>query len=176
MEKHKEKIRKFSEVIHILLQIAFIALIIAGAMEAFAWIWSLLQLNTEVISIAGVEKEVPLLFKIGNFRVLLPVMWDLDYSLLSNRYSSAVTFSNVALTVVSIVVVGFAKEVFKLLRENGSPFRDDVVASLKKLAIALLVVGVASGVIPFLAAGVVWVFCLIFDYGRALQYESDTTL
>jgi hypothetical protein len=62
------------------------------------------------------------------------------------------------------------------LRDDGSPFREDIVRALKRLAIALLVIGALSGVIPLLAAGVVWVLCLIFSYGSALQSESDTTL
>ncbi|MCL2163606.1 MAG: hypothetical protein FWH55_04255 [Oscillospiraceae bacterium] len=47
---------------------------------------------------------------------------------------------------------------------------------MKKLAIFLLIMSGVSGAVPFLAAGIVGVFCLIFDYGRTLQNESDTTL
>jgi hypothetical protein len=36
--------------------------------------------------------------------------------------------------------------------------------------------GFASGVVAFLAAGIAWALCLIFDYGCALQNENDTTI
>jgi len=92
------------------------------------------------------------------------------------RSIPAVGFGDLLQTIFTIVGLGFAKTVFKLLRENGTPFRDNVVMSLKKLAVALLCVGAVSGVIPFLAAGIVWVLCLVFNYGRTLQNDSDTTL
>jgi len=162
MENQKEKIMRFSKIVHILLKIAFIALIVVGASEAFSWLWSILKLHTEVLTIAGVETELPLLFKLGDFRVYLPIMWTDGFDFLQ--------------TIFTIVGLGFAKTVFKRLREDGTPFRDDVVLSLKKLAIALLCMGAVSGVIPFLAAGIVWVLCLIFDYGHTLQNDHDTTL
>ena len=83
---------------------------------------------------------------------------------------------NLVGVILTLIAIRFAKKVFMLLRENGSPFREDVVKSLKKLAIFLLILGGVSGVVTFLAAGIVGVFCLIFDYGRMLQNESDTTL
>jgi hypothetical protein len=78
--------------------------------------------------------------------------------------------------ILTLIVIRLAKKVFMLLRENGSPFREDVIKSLKRLTIFLLILGGVSGVVTFLAAGIVGVFCLIFDYGRVLQNESDTTL
>lgn len=176
MEKQKEKIVRFSKIIYILLKIAFITLIVVGALEAFSWLWSVLKLHTEVLMIAGVEKELPLLFKLGDIKVYLPVMWESGFDFLGVRSIPAIGFDDFLQTIFTIIVLGFAKDVFKLLRENGSPFREDVVVSLKKLAVALLFVGVVSGIVPFLAAGIVWVLCLIFDYGRTLQNENDTTL
>jgi hypothetical protein len=78
--------------------------------------------------------------------------------------------------IFTIIALRFTKRVFRLLRENGSPFREDIVKALKRLTIILLITGTVSGAIPFLAAGIVWVLCLVFDYGRELQNESDTTL
>ena len=176
MENQKEKIMRFSKIIHILLKIAFIALIVVGASEAFSWLWSILKLHTEVLTIAGVETELPLLFKFGDFKVYLPIMWAGGFDFLGVRSIPAIGFGDFLQTIFTIVGLGFAKTVFKQLQEDGTPFRDDVVLSLKKLAIALLCMGAVSGVIPFLAAGIVWVLCLIFDYGHTLQNDHDTTL
>ena len=176
MERQKEKIMRFSGIIYVLLNIAFVALIVVGALEAVSWLWSVLKLNTEVVTVAGVDMELPLLFKVGSLKVYMPVMWKSGFDFFGARPIAAVGFEDFLLTVFTVAGLRFAKAVFKLLRENGSPFRGDVVVSLKKLAVALLCVGAVSGVIPFLAAGIVWVLCLIFDYGRALQDESDTTL
>ncbi|MDR1599345.1 MAG: hypothetical protein LBS11_05685 [Oscillospiraceae bacterium] len=176
MEKQTEKIKRFSKVVHILLKVAFIALIVVGALQAFSLLWSFLDLNTEVLAIAGGEAEYPLLFKFGETKVYLPMAWETGFDFLGVRSIASASLSGLLLTIFTIGGLGFAKVVFKLLKGNGSPFRDDVIGSLKKLSIALLLMGAVSGLVPFVAAGVVWVLCLIFEYGRILQNESDTTL
>lgn len=182
MEKQKIKIMRFSKVIYIFLKIAYVVLIAVGISYIFAWLLSIANLNTEIITVGGVEREVPILFKLGETRVFLPVIWKSGFDLQANfelfgkRSIPVVGLGDIVLVIFTIIGIGYAKIVFKLLRENGSPFRDDVVKALKKLAVALLLVGAVSGAIPFLAAGIVWVLCLIFDYGCLLQNESDTTL
>jgi len=180
MEMQTEKIKRFSRIICILLTIAYIALIVVAIMQLLAWILTTANLHTELVTIDGVEMEAPVLFKIGETNVVMPVVWESGYDIsgvpLLQGFASTIGISDFLATVFSLIGIRFAKKVFVLLRENGSPFRKDVVKSLKKLAIVLLVVGFVSGVISFLAAGIVWVLYLIFDYGRMLQDESDTTL
>ena len=176
MEKQKEKIMKFSKVIFILLKIAYIMFIVAGVFGAAAFLWSVMKINTEIINIAGVEMELPLLFKLGNFKVFWPVMWKRGFDLPGISFVSEFGAGNLIQIIITIFGIRRTADVFKLLRENGSPFRSDVAVSLKRLTIALIVMGVVSGAVPFLAAGITWVLYLIFDYGRALQNESDTTL
>lgn len=176
MEQQRENIIRFSKIIYVLLKISFIALIIVGAAQALSGLWSLLSLHTEVLTIAGVDMEAPLLFKLGDIKVYLPVMWESGFDIMGVRSSKTVGFDDLLLTIFTIIGIGYAMSVFGLLREYGSPFREEVVRSLKKLAIAMLLMGAVSGVIPLVAAGIVWVLCLIFSYGHALQNESDTTL
>ena len=181
MEKQTEKIMRFSKVIYVLLNIALIVFIVICVLEAVAWLWSVLKLHTGLVTINGVEMEAPLLFRLGGTSVYMPVMWQsgFDFSNIKRLvpgFSFAVGFEDFLGTIFTIISLRFTKRVFKLLRENGSPFRDDVVRALKGLTIILLCTGCVSGAIPFLAAGIVWVLCLVFDYGRMLQNESDTTL
>jgi len=175
VEKQKEKIMRFSKVIYTLLSIVFIVLIVVAALQGVAWLWSVLQMNTDVVTISGVDMEAPLLFKLGDFKVMLPVMWKPGFDMLGMRTGVETGFGDLLATVLTIVGIAFAKVVFKLLRENGSPFREDVVKSLKRLAIVMLFVGAVSGAVPFLVAAVVWILCLIFEYGCMLQNENDTT-
>ena len=177
MENRVAKIQRFSKVVYTLMSIAFILCIVIGALEALAWLWAVLKYNTEIVTIGGVSVEAPLLFKWGDFKVLLPISWEPGFDLSGNLVSSSgVGFGDLMRIILTAVGLRAAKRVFLMLRENGSPFREDVVAALKRLAIALLCVGAVSGAIPLLAAGVVWALCLIFDYGCALQSERDTTL
>ena len=181
MEKQTEKIMRFSRVVCILLSIAIVVSIVICVFIVLTWILSGANLPTETVTINGVETEVAYLFKLGETTVYLPVMWEsgFDFSgilALINGSGLAVGIGDLLGVLFTIIGLRFAKKVFLLLRENGSPFRDEIVHALRRLAIVLLVVGCVSGIVAFLAAGIVWVLCLIFDYGRILQNESDTTL
>jgi hypothetical protein len=177
MEKYTEKIKRFSKVVYILLQIAFVAFIIVGAVEAISWFMSVLALHTDTVIVGGKSIEVPFLFKFGDFNIYMPVFImggsGADFSQFDFLKFG---FNDVLQTAFTIVVLEHAKRAFKVLCDNASPFCENVVKRFKKLAIALLCVGVVTGVVGFLAAGIVWVVCMIFDYGCALQNESDTTL
>ena len=181
MEKQTEKIRRFSKVVVILLNIAICLFIVVAVLTLAAWLSSKVVSNQEIVTLNGVNTEVPYLLKLGNTKIFLPITW-----------KSGINFMGIGalipgvgfligiqdfLGVISIIItLRFAKNIFILLRENSSPFRDDVIKALKRLTIVLLITGGIMGIVPFLAAGIAWVLCLIFDYGRVLQSESDTTL
>ena len=166
MEKQTEKIKKFSKVIYILLRIAFIVFIVVGAFEIFAWILTL--------------TEAPTIFQLGNTTIKLPTMELFGGAPVSipviREWYPEFMLEEILRTVGVIIALAYAKNIFKILKNDGLPFRKDVVKEFKRLAVALLVVGAFTGAVGFIAAGIVWVLCLIFDYGCALQAESDTTL
>jgi len=169
MEKQTEKIKKFSKVVYILLQIAFVVFIVVASLELVTWI----------MKTAGVQPIV----KFGNTEIYLYPIIEFDKSnigssLLNDFVPMLGTFSleKILSTIFIAVALGITKRVFKLLKIEGSPFREEIIKQLKKSAVALLIVGVFTGIIGFIAAGIVWVLYLIFDYGCALQKESDTTL
>jgi len=181
MEKQTEKIMRFSKVVCILLNIAIGVFIAIGILTLVAWLLTGTNLPTEIVTINGVDMEVKVLFKLGNTNVTLPITWKsgFDFSgiqALIPGVGTTVGIGDFLGVIFTIIALRFTRRVFKLLRENGSPFREDIVKALKRLTIVLLITGGVSGAIPFLAAGIVWVLCLIFDYGRELQNESDTTL
>jgi hypothetical protein len=180
MEQQKEKIKHFSKIICILLNIAIGIVIAISILTLLLWPVSGLNLPTEIVNINGIDTELPYLFKLGETHVYLPtigsgfdftgiqaILFGLGFNV------GAIGFLGCVFTIIGL---WFTKRVFKLLRENGSPFREDIVKALKRLAIVLLFVGFAAGMVAFLASGIVWALCLIFDYGRALQNENDTTL
>jgi len=175
-----EKIKRYSRVIHIMLSIAFYVLIAILIMEILAWIFSSTRFPTEIVSINGTDVEAPVLFRIGKTRIIMPIIWRSGFDLSDipkiNVHFSTVGFGDILGAIFALIAIRFAQIVFKRLRVNGSPFREEVVKPTRRLAIFLLLMGGVSGIIPFIAAGIVGVFCLIFDYGRMLQNESDTTL
>ena len=179
MEKSTEKIRRFSRVVYVLLQISFVASIVGGAFLTLFVSWPAFDLPMKTVEIGGRTVETAVLFQLGNTTVSMPfvIAGSSNLSIFSwNENIPSYDFTHVLSVVVFIIALAFAKRIFKILREEGSPFREDVVKGLKSLAIALLCSGLVTGGTGIIAAGVVWVLCLIFDYGRALQAESDTTL
>ena len=181
MEKQTEKIMRFSKVVCILLNIAIGVFIAIGVLTLVAWLLTGTNLPTEIVTVNGVDMEVQVLFKLGSTNVILPIIWKsgFDFSCIQALIPGvgfAVGIGDFLGVIFTLIALRFTRRVFKFLRENGSPFREDIVKALQRLTIILLITGGVSGAIPFLAAGIVWVLCMIFDYGRALQNESDTTL
>jgi len=160
MEKHTEKIKKFSKVAYVLLQIALVLTIIATVFEAFAWL-------VEVEIIPGV-------FKIGGTTVYLPYFLTEGISI--NEMAFQFSLVELLRSIMSVVIVITAKTIFKKLRADGSPFHADIVKGLKILSILFLIAGVLTGTDGILIAGIVWLLCMVFDHGCTLQNERDTTL
>ena len=181
MERKAEKIKKFSKVVCTLLNITIFVYIAIGAMALLAWIFTLINLPVEVVSINGTDMEVIYLFKLGDTGITLPFIWHSDPGFwgvqrLSFGFSYAIGFGYLLGVFFFIISLFYAKRVFELLYENSSPFRDSIVVALKRLSVALLITGCVVDISMFLLAGMVWALCLIFDYGYTLQNESDTTL
>ena len=180
MEKQTERIKRFSEMISVLLTVASIVLIVVLAAEVFAWLLTSAHLPTETISVNGVDREATVLFKLGSTNVILPFIWKAGFTYagipMLQGVFSVVGIGDIIGAVFALVAVRSARAVFRLLRGNGSPFREEMAKPTRRLAAILLLMGCVSGIVPFIAAGIVGVFCLIFDYGRMLQNENDTTL
>jgi len=154
-----EKIQRISRIIYVLLKIAFVAYIVFGGFQLV----TMILIPMEGVSTGG---SIPLLVW-RSTTVLVPM---LPYA------SAGEAAKELVQTVFTVIALGFGARVFRILREAGSPFRPEVVAGLKALAFTLLFAGLAAGAAGFLAAGIAWVLYMVFDYGCALQNESDTTL
>jgi len=162
MEKQKERISKFSKVVHILLKVVFVVAIVWCVFEALTWVVN--------------RYNLPYLFQFGNVNVVLPVVFTDEAALEALSGLRIITLVDIFRDVMTIIVLGFAKGVFRLLRSDGSPFRSEVVRKLRNLAIVLLCLGLVTGLTGIIAAGIVLVLSFVFDYGCSLQQESDTTL
>jgi len=174
MENQKTKISVFSKFICIALTIAFVVYIVMLVLQVSSWIIA--------------AWELPESFQLGNTKITLPTVFVLEYTkvyLTKDVTEIAAelaptflwgSFIGIMQSVVTIVVLRFCKGLFVLLKDSGTPFRIEVVKSLRKTAIALLVLGVISEPAAWIAAGIAYVLSMVFEYGVSLQNESDTTL
>ena len=153
-----EKIQRVSRVVYVLLKIAFVAYIVFGGFQIVTMVCLPMKIPTEGF--------FPLISWRGTM-VLVPM---LPYASMKEAAQELIQ------TVCTVIALGFGARTFRVLREANSPFRPEVTAALKRLAIALLFTGLAAGAAGFLAAGIAWVLYMAFGYGCALQNESDTTL
>ncbi|MCL2698281.1 MAG: hypothetical protein FWE74_09415 [Oscillospiraceae bacterium] len=176
MQNNTAKIKKFSKVIYVLLKILFILCIVACVLLMATGILSLFNPDTNTIVIAGREIELFTVFSVGYMNVNLPVGWEADINFLGMSFYPAVGFYSSILSAVMAVGTWFTMDVFKKLKEDASPFRSEVVRALKKTAVALLFVGIISGAMSLIAAAIVWLLSLIFEYGAQLQQQADETI
>jgi len=82
------------------------------------------------------------------------------------------------IAVVTTVLMGLLKKIFKVILESDSPFDDQVIKNLRTVFIAVVVmIGLTVSVPIALIIGVIFV-CVynIFLYGKELQRLSDETL
>ena len=75
----------------------------------------------------------------------------------------------------------FIRSIFKDLRDGGSPFSRQISLAAYLVAVGMLSNALHGGRLSFdllviFPAAVVGLIGFIFDYGRLLQEESDTTL
>jgi hypothetical protein len=174
MENQKAKISKFSKAICVGITIALVVYIIVLVLQVTSWViatWNL----PYIFKFRDVEIALPTVFVLNDVSVDLPpgLVGTLNDLMPEFFWGS---FAGVLQTVVTIVILKFSKAFFKLLCVDGSPFRSEVVSALRKTAIALLALGVISGLTGWVAAGIAYVLSLAFDYGCTLQNESDATL
>jgi len=78
---------------------------------------------------------------------------------------------------IILLAMLYVRGVFKNLLDGGSPFNKKVCNAIAGLAGAFVGMGLVQlSLIMFFAAALVGLIYLIFDYGRILQEDADTTL
>ncbi len=87
-------------------------------------------------------------------------------------------FWGALICLISCIVIGLFKDIFKIIAKEETPFNDEVLKKMKISFIAATV-GVAcfSGIGTAVIAGLMlWCLFAIFEYGTLLQQEVDETL
>jgi hypothetical protein len=150
MANYAEKIQRFSRILYIFLMIAFVFQLIGTAVELLAWIFT--------------KAEFQPLLQISGTRVYIPFMQGSDGAANSDTFLFAnPNLWEVLKDICAVYLLGTAKTVFKLLRGNGSPYRDEVVLRFRRLTVAFIIMGFLSGFMGFLAAAICWILVILTD-------------
>ncbi|MCL2203835.1 MAG: hypothetical protein FWB88_07840 [Defluviitaleaceae bacterium] len=180
-------IKGFSNALHKVLGIVAIVYPIFIVMHILSELWRIFGWNVEVITVGGWQPFVIdiQILRIGQSAVFIPAT-TLGIPLYgASTYTPDATTLNVVLTIVLLILAqGFLfgailyfKKLFKELKNGASPFSHKMVGRILTLTIFITVFAIfnitVTNVIFLVFA---WLMYYIFDYGRKLQEESDTTL
>ncbi|MDR2184007.1 MAG: hypothetical protein LBE55_07505 [Clostridiales bacterium] len=155
-EQKREKIKKFCGIIYILLLLAVI----------FYAIMALSDIVYEVSPLLNLSFNIPAI----------------RFGLMGQRGGP---LDNIAFVAISwliyhgimLAAMLYVRGVFKDLRNGGSPFSKKVGNAAAGLSGAFIGAGLMQGnAVMFFAAALAGLFYFIFDYGRILQEDADTTL
>ena len=155
MEQKCEKIKKFCGVIYVVLTVAIIAYI-AMALSDMAY---------EISPLLGLPFDIPAIrFGLMGQRGPLDALWFVI--LMPLLYHG-----------IMLTAMLYVRNVFKDLRNGGSPFGKKIGYAAAGLSGAFVGSGLMQGdIVLFFGAALVGLFYFIFDYGRILQEDADTTL
>jgi len=183
----KGDIRSFSHVIHKVLGVVVIVYPLLIIMHILSELWRIFGWPIDIVTVGGwwpFVLDIQVL-RIGQSSIFIPTTTFGITLFGESAFTPASTALNVALTVGLLVLTHGAlmgallyfRALFKELKNGTSPFCDKMVGRILSLAFVVTVfaiINISLTNIIFLIFA--WLMYYIFDYGRKLQSESDTTL
>jgi len=183
ISQRRDAIKKTCKLIHVFLTLGTILWAFLGIMTIIEDVWTSLALPMETI-IIGTEwlSFNVLLLGFEGTELFIPIIksgWipaGIDNVVLTTLY-------NMLITGVFLIFLLFLRSIFNDLKNGGSPFSRKI--SFAAYAIAIFIASNTLhgptgrfswdfyAIFPALLIGLIG---FIFDYGRVLQEESDTTL
>jgi len=166
MECQREKLRGISKVLHITLWIVFAVSIVLGSMQIVAYLWTVLGLPGETFLVNGEFVMLPAFLQIGGINLFYRSLFEMG----------GLGWQASLRTFLALVTLFMAERMFRQLRNGASPFSEAVIRWFKRFAIAFVLLQMGTNVITVTFALIFFAISYVFDYGRLLQDESDTTL
>ena len=164
-----ERIRKSGHVTSVIALVIEIILIITCVLSAIAVLLALLMpgLSVQLPEILSSAAGGTFIGRIGSF---------LGAQLGPAAEAAAGGILVVAGVVIEIIIVHRIRKLFASITKGISPFVLETGSTLRPISVLLAVTVLlhSGGILPALVVAVsIWTIALIFDYGCALQRESD---
>jgi len=180
-------IRDFSNVLYKVLGVVVIVYPIFIIMHILSELWRIFDWTTEIITVGGWLPFVIDMQRlhIGQLSIYIPIT-TLGIPLFgASTFTPDSTALNVAITIVLLIIaqgalmgaILYFKTLFKELKNGVSPFSHKMVSRISMLTIFITIFVLLNiTIINIIFLTFAWLMYYIFDYGRKLQDESDTTL
>jgi len=179
----RENIKKISGIAYVLLTIGIVIWAVIGLMIIVEDIWVSSALPIETVTVGWgwpFSLDIQLLHFEGTsgFIPVLNTGWTTAGAIDSAIIS--VLISIVAIGIFTFVLL-YVRSIFKYLKKGGSPFSGKISKAAYYIALGLFYYGIFNDVagrafVMIFPAAFIALMGYIFDYGRKLQEESDTTL
>ena len=170
MECKKKDVQMISKVFYCFTLIIAILAVVFAVIQLFASVWSVAGLPGEEMLIRGNLVTLPGFFRIRGtnifYRLGVYEMGGIGWRAVVSSFSAVITLL-------------VALNVLRHLKNGELPFSQIVIRWYRYFTTALLIFFSINGanVITFVVAALVpCAIVHVFDYGRTLQEESDTTL
>jgi hypothetical protein len=168
MECQKEKVMAVSKVFHVLLLIVSAVAAVLGFMMVFAYLWSITGLSGEAVLVGDSLVTIPHFLRIGDTNLFYWSMGEM------NAFGFGWEAS--LRTIVMVIALCMAERMFWHLKNGSAPFSAEVIRWFKYFAYAQVLLHFATNVVSVVFPFVLLAIVHVFEYGRSLQEESDTTL
>ena len=179
-------IKGFSNALYKVLGLAVILYAAVIAMHILSEVWPIFDGTVDVIRVGGWPFAFDIhLLRIAQSSAFIPVV---TFGLILFGENVTVPASTMAYFALVVVIASIAHGIFmalllyfrflfKELKNGVSPFSEKMVWRILMIAIIATISAIANITLTsIIFIAFIWLMYYIFDYGRKLQNESDTTL
>ena len=164
----KEKIIAMSKLLHWILAVLAVMATVLGFMALFAYIWSISGLGGQSYLVEGTRVTLPSFLYIGGT--------NLFYWSIGEMNAFGFGPEGILRSFFMIASLFMAERMFYQLKKGKTPFSTEVISYFKRFSYALLFLNFATNVVAIVPPLILLAMVHVFEYGRALQEESDHTL
>ena len=180
-------IKEFSSLLHKVLGLVAIVYPIFIIMHILSELWRIFDWSIDVITIGGWQPFVIdiQMLHIGQSSIFIPAATFGITLYGGSTFTPDPTSLNIVMTIVLLLLANGAlmgailyfRAMFKELKNGVSPFSDKMVWRISTLVIFITVFAIMNITITnIIVLAFAWLMYYVFDHGRKLQNESDTTL
>ena len=176
IENRREKLKRYSKRTYRILIVVLVLTIILWVSYFLYGVWQRLELP--ILDTIGSGHFNIALLGVGESLIGIPAV-GIGFVHISTlpRYNFAgFVMMSLVWFFMTVAPLFYVVHIFRELGNGCSPFDERISKAARVLAVLLVIIAINTSWILLVAAALMGLFARIFDYGRLLQEENDTTL